>query len=377
MGLPRRYLSIWARPSIPPPFSRLTLTKLDTSMRKTQYLHIASTIPLTSPRQLKTDFPITDEVSDLVSQAREDLIQILNGEDSRLVAMVGPCSIHDVDAAMEYARKLQRVAHDVRDRILVIMRVYFEKPRTTVGWKGLINDPHLDDSFDIGTGLKLARQVLLDVAKLGIPAATELLEPVTPQYIADLITLTAIGARTTESPTHRQMASGLSMPVGYKNGTDGELQVAIDAMIAARSPHSFLGIDQDGQTCIVNTTGNPFGHVILRGGRSGPNYQAAAVASAVERLKQAGLAPGLVVDCSHANSNKDYKRQSIVWEDVVDQRITGNRNIIGLMLESNLLPGKQDLRDPNNLQYGVSITDGCIGWDETERLLRETHAKLK
>lgn len=377
MGLPRRYLSIWARPSIPPPFSRLTLTKLDTSMRKTQYLHIASTIPLTSPRQLKTDFPITDEVSDLVSQAREDLIQILNGEDSRLVAMVGPCSIHDVDAAMEYARKLQRVAHDVRDRILVIMRVYFEKPRTTVGWKGLINDPHLDDSFDIGTGLKLARQVLLDVAKLGIPAATELLEPVTPQYIADLITLTAIGARTTESPTHRQMASGLSMPVGYKNGTDGELQVAIDAMIAARSPHSFLGIDQDGQTCIVNTTGNPFGHVILRGGRSGPNYQAAAVGSAVERLTQAGLAPGLVVDCSHANSNKDYKRQSIVWEDVVDQRITGNRNIIGLMLESNLLPGKQDLRDPNNLQYGVSITDGCIGWDETERLLRETHAKLK
>lgn len=349
----------------------------DSSMRKTQYLHVSSTIPLTSPRLLKTEFPITDKVSDLVSSAREDLIQILNGDDSRIVAIVGPCSIHDVHAAMEYARKLQRVAHDVRDRILVIMRVYFEKPRTTVGWKGLINDPHLDDSFDIGTGLKLARQILLDVANLGLPAATELLEPVTPQYIADLITLTAIGARTTESPTHRQMASGLSMPVGYKNGTDGELQVAIDAMIAARSPHSFLGIDQDGQTCIVNTTGNPFGHVILRGGRSGANYQAAAVASAVERLKQAGLAPGLVVDCSHANSNKDYRRQSIVWEDVIDQRITGNRNIIGLMLESNLLPGKQDLRDPNNLQYGVSITDGCIGWDETERLLRETYAKLK
>ncbi len=256
------------------------------------------------------------------------------------------------------------------------MRVYFEKPRTTVGWKGLINDPHLDDTFDIGHGMELARKLLLDINNLGLAAATELLEPVTPQYIADLITLTAIGARTTESPTHRQMASGLSMPVGYKNGTDGELQIAMDAMIAAQSPHSFLGIDPDGNTCIVNTTGNPYGHLILRGGRSGSNFDEASVNAASERLESRGLSPRLMVDCSHANSNKDYRKQSIAWNDVVAQRAAGNRNIMGLMIESNLKPGNQKLADPSSLENGVSITDACIDWDETEKLIREAHAKL-
>jgi 3-deoxy-7-phosphoheptulonate synthase len=257
------------------------------------------------------------------------------------------------------------------------MRVYFEKPRTTVGWKGLINDPHLNDTFDIPTGLRLARRVLLDVADMGLPAATEMLEPITPQYIADLITLASIGARTTESPTHRQMASGLSMPVGYKNGTDGSLQVALDAMLAAKTPHSFLGIDTDGNTCIVNTKGNPWGHLILRGGRSGANYAAAHIKEAEERLKAAGLPAKLMVDCSHANSDKDYRKQSLAWRDVIEQRLNGNQAVIGLMLESNLLPGNQKLTaDLSQLTRGVSITDGCIGWEETESLLLEAHRTL-
>ncbi len=343
---------------------------------KTQYIHVRDIIPLISPRELKTLIPITDSAAQAVVQSREALMRILSGEDDRIVVVVGPCSIHDTKAAMEYARKLKKLSDEVADKLLVIMRVYFEKPRTTVGWKGLINDPHLDDTFDIQTGLKLARQILLDVVNMGLPAATELLEPVAPQYIADLITLTAIGARTTESPTHRQMASGLSMTVGYKNGTDGELQVAIDAMISARSPHAFLGINPDGQTCIIQTTGNPSGHVILRGGRSGPNYNAAGVADAAALLAKAGLPQKLMVDCSHANSNKDFAKQSIAWNDVIEQRAAGNKAIMGLMLESNLNPGKQDLKDPKQLQYGVSITDGCIGWDETERLLRDAHRKL-
>jgi 3-deoxy-7-phosphoheptulonate synthase len=257
------------------------------------------------------------------------------------------------------------------------MRVYFEKPRTVVGWKGLINDPHLNDTFDIGTGLRTARRILLEVANMGLPAATELLEPITPQYIGDLIVLTAIGARTTESPTHRQMASGLSMPVGFKNGTDGSLQVALDAMQAARHPHSFLGIDADGKTCIVNTKGNPWGFLILRGGRAGSNYDPASVAEATERLLKAKLPPRLMVDCSHANSDKDYTRQRQVWQSCLEQRIAGNDNIIGLMLESNLFPGNQPLPpDPSQLKYGVSITDGCIGWDETEELILSAYEQL-
>ncbi len=260
---------------------------------------------------------------------------------------------------------------------MVVMRVYFEKPRTTVGWKGLINDPDLNDTFNIGEGLKLARKILIDISNIGLPVATEILEPITPQYISDIITIAAIGARTTESPTHRQMASGLSMPVGFKNGTDGNLQVAIDAMSASKTPHHFLGIDAEGKTCMVQTLGNDSGFLILRGGRSGPNYDAKSLEEATNRLSNAKVQPRFMVDCSHANSNKDYKKQSVVWNDVIDQRIKGNNTIIGLMVESNLNPGKQPMtEDPSKLEYGVSITDGCIGWEETEALLLEAHEKL-
>jgi len=303
--------------------------------------------------------------------------RVLSGEDSRLIAVVGPCSIHDLDVAADYARRLGRLAERVADRLLVVMRVYFEKPRTTVGWKGLINDPHLDDSFDVATGLRLARGLLIDCARQGIATATEFLEPITPQYIADTIVLGAIGARTTESPTHRQMASGLSMPVGFKNSTDGSLQAAVDAMQAARTPHSFLGIDNDGGTCVVSTTGNPWGVLMLRGGRSGSNYSPEILHEARTRLEAAGLPPRVIVDCSHANSGKDHRRQSIVWRDVLEQRVAGDRSIVGMMLESNIEAGSQPVKTNRaELTYGVSITDGCIGWDETESLLVEAHQRL-
>jgi 3-deoxy-7-phosphoheptulonate synthase len=272
---------------------------------------------------------------------------------------------------------LQTVAKDVIDRMVVVMRVYFEKPRTTVGWKGLINDPHLNDTFDLTAGLELGRKILLNVAELGLPAASEVLEPITPQYIADLITLASIGARTTESPTHRQIASGLSMPVGFKNSTEGSLQVAINAMQAARAQHRFLGMDNDGNTCVVKTRGNQLGHLILRGGRKGPNYDEASLAEATRLLNEASLPPRFVVDCSHANSEKDYTRQPAVWNDVIRQRVAGNHTIVGLMLESNLKAGKQALgNDLSALEYGVSITDGCISFDETERLLRTAYDAL-
>jgi 3-deoxy-7-phosphoheptulonate synthase len=257
------------------------------------------------------------------------------------------------------------------------MRVYFEKPRTTVGWKGLINDPHLDDSFDVATGLRLARGLLIEIARMGLPTATEFLEPITPQYIADTIVLGAIGARTTESPTHRQMASGLSMPVGFKNSTDGSLQAAVDAMQSSRASHSFLGIDNDGGTCVVTTTGNPWGVLMLRGGRSGSNYSPEILHEARAKLEAAGLPACVIVDCSHANSGKDHRRQSIVWRDVLSQRVAGDRSIVGMMLESNIHPGSQPVSsDRSRLQYGVSVTDGCIGWEETEELILEAHARL-
>lgn len=294
------------------------------------------------------------------------------------MAVVGPCSIHDPDAARDYAARLKALADRVSDRLLVVMRVYFEKPRTTVGWKGLINDPHLDDSFEVATGLRLARGLLIEIAGMGLPTATEFLEPITPQYIADTIVLGAIGARTTESPTHRQMASGLSMPVGFKNSTDGTLQAALDAMQSARTPHSFLGIDNDGGTCVVSTAGNPWGVLMLRGGRSGSNYSADVVEDARKRLEAAGLPARVIVDCSHANSGKDHRRQSVVWRDVIEQRVAGDRVIAGLMLESNIMPGSQPVQsDRSKLHYGVSITDGCIGWEETEELLLEAHARLE
>ncbi len=355
-----------------------TLRKMTEQQHLLQDLNILSTTSLTSPAELKQEVSLSSEGAESVYQAREAAKAILRGEDRRMIAIVGPCSIHNRDAAIEYAEKLSPLAEKVRDRIVVVMRVYFEKPRTTVGWKGLINDPHLDGTFDMMGGLRLAREILLDVTKAGLPVATEMLEPITPQYIADLVTLASIGARTTESPTHRQMASGLSMPVGFKNSTEGSLEVAINAMEAARAEHTFLGIDNSGKTCMVNTRGNDMGHLILRGGRTGPNYDAESLAKASEMLAAADLPPRFVVDCSHANSNKDYAKQSIAWNDVIRQRAEGNDTIVGLMLESNLKAGKQSLgKDLSALKHGVSITDGCISFEETEELLLRAHATLK
>jgi len=350
---------------------------MTTQAHRVQDVNIKETLPLTSPASLKEKYPLSDDLARFVYNSREVVTNILNGTDRRVFAVVGPCSIHHPDIAIEYANKLAKVAQDVSDRIFVVMRVYFEKPRTTVGWKGLINDPYLNDTFDMTRGLNLARQILLDVNKAGVPAATEMLEPITPQYIADLITVGSIGARTTESPTHRQMASGLSMPIGFKNSTEGSLEVATNAMKAARAEHCFLGIDNDGNTCIVNTAGNDMGHLILRGGRTGPNYDAASLAKASKLLESANLPPRFVVDCSHANSNKKYDRQPQVWNDVIQQRAAGNDTIVGLMLESNLKAGQQSLGDdPSKLDYGVSITDGCISFEQTEELLRSAYETL-
>ncbi|MCA9114077.1 MAG: 3-deoxy-7-phosphoheptulonate synthase [Planctomycetaceae bacterium] len=342
-----------------------------------QDVNIVSTTPLVAPAALKAEQPVSPAALETVVESREVVKRILSGEDRRLMVIVGPCSIHDPEAGLEYAGKLRDLAERVKDRLFLVMRVYFEKPRTTVGWKGLINDPHLNDTFDIAAGLRIARKTLLSIADMGLPAATEMLEPITPQYIADLITTASIGARTTESPTHRQMASGLSMPVGYKNGTDGGLPVAINAMCAAQSQHSFLGIDADGKTCIINTRGNPWGHIILRGGHSGPNFNPEQIAEAESLMQAAGLSARMLVDCSHANSSKDYTKQSLCWNSVLEQRIAGNDTLVGMMLESNLKPGKQSLgSDLSSLERGVSITDGCIGWEETESLLLDAHGRL-
>src|SRR4051812_502066 len=298
-------------------------------MRKTENINVRKLDPLITPAGLKFEQPLSEAGADAILAGRETVKKILNGEDSRLMAIVGPCSIHDEKAGLEYAERLLKLAKHVNDRLYVVMRVYFEKPRTTVGWKGLINDPHLNDTFDISGGLRIARRILLKIAEMGLPVATEMLEPITPQYIADVITLASIGARTTESPTHRQMASGLSMPVGYKNGTDGSLQVALDAMLAARTPHAFLGIDGEGRTCVVHSQGNNWGCLILRGGRSGPNYSPDSIKFAGEELAKHGLPPRLIVDCSHANSNKDFRRQCVVWNSVVEQRLDGCASIAG------------------------------------------------
>ncbi len=326
---------------------------------------------LITPTQIKEQLPMSAAQLDTVLRGREQVRSILRGEDDRLLVVVGPCSIHDPKAALEYAEKLAALSREVADKYFVVMRVYFEKPRTTVGWKGLINDPLMDDSCDMAHGIALARQILLDVAALGLPAGTEFLDPIIPQYIGDLITWSAIGARTTESQTHREMASGLSMPVGFKNGTDGSVQVAIDAMKSSMSPHSFLGIDQDGSTSIVKTSGNPDSHVVLRGGRIGTNYGPEHVATACETLRKNGLSPVVMVDCSHANSGKDPKKQPTVWKSILEQRASGRREIIGAMIESNLKLGAQPLgTDPAQLEYGVSITDACMSWEMTEEILR-------
>ncbi|PWU10135.1 MAG: 3-deoxy-7-phosphoheptulonate synthase [Verrucomicrobia bacterium] len=333
-------------------------------------LRVAGLTRLITPAQIKEQLPASKDGLRLVVESRETERRILRGEDPRMMIVVGPCSIHDPNAAMEYAHRLVELSERVRDRFYIIMRVYFEKPRTTIGWKGLINDPHLDDSCDLAHGITLARKLLIDVLQLGLPTATEFLDPIIPQYISDLISWAAIGARTTESQTHRELASGLSMPVGFKNGTDGSIQTALDALRSARIPHSFLGIDQDGCTSIVKTTGNSDNHIVLRGGREGPNYAPHHTALAAELLRKFNLPPAIMVDCHHSNSGKDPHRQPIVWKSVLEQRAAGRKDLIGAMLESNLHFGNQPLpQDLSQLRYGVSITDACIDWETTERLL--------
>ena len=339
-------------------------------MAATSDLHVVETRPLVAPALLHNDLPIDDAATETVSSSRRRIQAILRGEDQRLLVVVGPCSVHDVKAAREYARRLAPIRDRLKDQLEVVMRVYFEKPRTTVGWKGLINDPHLDGSYDINTGLRRARGLLLDLAREGMPAATELLDPVVPQYIADLISWTAIGARTTESQTHREMASGLSMPIGYKNGTDGSATIAINAMQAASKPHHFLGINRDGHASIVSTTGNPDGHLVLRGGNRGTNYHLEAVQDAAVELASAGLADRLMVDCSHGNSNKDFRRQGEVLQSVADQVREGSSQLMGVMIESHLVAGNQKLSaDLSDLTYGQSITDACISIETTQELL--------
>ncbi len=332
---------------------------------------------LSTPDELKAELPLSDQARETVVAGRRTVEGILDGSDHRLLVVSGPCSIHDVDAAKDYARRLKALHDEVSDSLYLVMRVYFEKPRTTVGWKGLINDPHLDDSFHIEEGLHRARELLLYLAELGLPTATEALDPITPQYIGDLISWTAIGARTTESQTHREMASGLSTAVGFKNGTDGSLDVAINALNSAANPHSFLGINQKGQCTIIRTRGNDYGHVVLRGGKQ-PNYDSVNIALCEKELHEAGLRPQLVVDCSHANSNKDPSLQSLVMENLVNQIVEGNRSIIGMMIESHIGWGKQKLgNDPNQLAYGVSITDACIDWPTTEQVMRQAAEQLR
>jgi len=346
-------------------------------MFKTQDLHVREIVRLASPRAIKELFPAMPEATATVVQSRERIIRILRQEDPRLLVVIGPCSIHDEKSALDYAGRLNVLRRELADRLEIVMRVYFEKPRTTLGWKGLINDPHLDGSQDIETGLKVARRLLVQIAGLGLPAGTEFLDPIVPQYTADLVSWAAIGARTTESQTHREMASGLSMPVGYKNATDGSLQGAIDAMGAARSSHSFLGIDGDGVTGIVRTTGNPHGHVVLRGGRARTNYDAASIAEAEAALRKRQLPAVMMVDCSHANSEKQHTRQEEVWHSVIEQRAGGTKAVIGMMVESHLLEGCQPFPRPvNELKYGVSITDACVNWETTERMLRWGYERL-
>jgi len=340
-------------------------------MVQTQNLHVRSFESLRPPKAVCDALPLTEAAAQTVVASRAAVTRILEQQDPRMLIVVGPCSIHDPKGALDYAARLAKLRVELAGQMEIVMRVYFEKPRTIIGWKGLINDPHLDGSYEIGEGLQLARKLLLDITSLGLPAATEFLDPIVPQYIADLISWSAIGARTTESQTHREMASGLSMPVGFKNSTDGSLQTAIDALGAARHPHNFLGVDEFGFTSIVRTTGNPAGHVVLRGGRARPNYDAASIRAAEQQLAKAGLPTVLMVDCSHANSGKVPARQEDVWRSVIEQRLAGARSLIGMMVESYLDEGNQPFPKPaSELRYGVSITDPCISWETTERLLR-------
>ncbi len=338
---------------------------------------IQSQHAMVSPLQLKAELPVSPAAQACVENTRAAIERILRKEDGRKLMVVGPCSIHDCKAALEYAQRLRVLAEEISDQFLVVMRAYFEKPRTTTGWKGLINDPNLDDSFDIDKGVRMARSLLRDINDLGLPTGTEALDPLMPQYLGDLISWTAIGARTTESQTHREMASGLSTPVGFKNGTDGSLVTAVNAMKAASTPHSFLGIDLNGRSAITQTRGNPYGHVILRGGKQ-PNYQSNFVRSCRDALGAAHLPANIMIDCSHGNSAKDPARQGEVLADVVTQIALGDGSLIGMMLESHLVAGNQALgSDPGALTYGQSITDACIGWDDTRRMLTEAAERLR
>ncbi|MEN9433610.1 MAG: Phospho-2-dehydro-3-deoxyheptonate aldolase, Tyr-sensitive [Pseudomonadota bacterium] len=341
-------------------------------------INVGSFASLVTPTELHRELPVGESAQQTILNGRETIRNILDGKDSRLLVVIGPCSIHDPEQALDYAKRLKVLAEQVKDTLYIVMRVYFEKPRTTTGWKGLINDPFLNDTFEIEQGLFIARRLLIDIAELGLPTATEALDPISPQYLQDLISWSAIGARTTESQTHRELASGLSCPVGFKNGTDGGLTVAINALKSASSSHRFLGIDANGRVAIVNTEGNAYAHVVLRGGEKGPNYHTEAVADAEQRLKAAGITPRIMIDCSHANSSKDHNRQPIVFNDAVQQILAGNQSIMGVMIESNLGAGNQKIpANLQDLQYGVSITDACIDWNTTEQTLLAGHQQLK
>ena len=330
-----------------------------------------------TPTELKKELPLPESVRELVANSRQTVKDILDGKDDRLFAVVGPCSIHDTELALEYGKRLKALADEVSEQIFIIMRVYFEKPRTTVGWKGLINDPHLNGSFEIEDGLRKARKLLIDLSKIGVPLATEALDPISPQYLQDTITWTAIGARTTESQTHREMSSGLSSPVGFKNGTDGSLDVAVNAMKSVVSGHAFLGINPQGQVAITKTKGNQYGHVVLRGGGGKPNYDSVSIALCEQALEKAKLPTNIVVDCSHANSNKDHNVQPLVLDDIAHQIKDGNRSICGVMIESNINEGNQSIPDDlSQLKYGVSVTDACISWESTVKSLNKMAATL-
>ena len=346
--------------------------------RLLENLNIQSQETLITPLDLKRDIPLTDKAADTIASGREAVQNILDGKDKRIFVVVGPCSIHDLDAAKDYAKRLKTLADEVGDTLLIIMRVYFEKPRTTTGWKGLINDPYINDSFKIQEGLHIGRQLLMDIADIGLPTATEALDPISPQYLQDLITWSAIGARTTESQTHREMASGLSTAVGFKNGTDGSLSVAINAMQSASSPHRFLGINNEGRVSIITTQGNPYSHVVLRGGDGKPNYDSVSVSLCESELEKAGIVPRIMVDCSHANSNKNHDLQPLVLDNIGNQIIEGNKSICGVMIESHLKAGNQKIpANLEDLEYGVSITDACIDWETTEASLRSLRDKIK
>ncbi len=346
------------------------------AQQKTYDVNVESFTPLISPARIKEEIPFTDQCVETVLQGRRDIENIILGRDERLLIITGPCSIHDTKAALEYAEKLKDLQKKVKENILLVMRVYFEKPRTTIGWKGLINDPFLDSSYDVNEGLKKARSLLVEITSMGLPTGTEILDPITPQYIAGLLSWVAVGARTTESQTHREMASGLSMPVGFKNSTDGSLTAAFNAIKASASPQHFLGVDPYGSTAVVSTRGNKFGHLVLRGGNQ-PNYDPVSVGKAQDSLRSKGLPDGVIIDCSHDNSGKSFKQQPFVFKSVLEQRKEGNTKIIGMMLESNLFEGRQDGNRPaNELAYGVSITDECIGWDTTSELILHAASQI-